>query len=83
MRPIAYSRSAIKSLRRMPSNEAMRIRAKIIQYAQEPSSLGNNVKALKGSSYVRLRVGDWRVIMDDNNNVLAVIAVGARGGIYG
>ena len=30
-----------------------------------------------------LRVGDWRVIMDEDGVVLAVLEIGPRGGIYG
>lgn len=82
MRAITYSKSVLKILRRLPANEATRIRAKVSQYAQDPSSLGNNVKSLKGSPYIRLRIGDWRVIMDDRGHVLAIIALGVRGNIY-
>ena len=82
MKAIAYSRAAIKTLRRIPANEAERIRLKIELYATDPASLANNVKALVGSPYVRLRVGDWRVIMDDRGNVLDVMKIGPRGGIY-
>ena len=82
MKAIAYSRAAIKTLRRIPANEAERIRLKIEQYAADPASLANNVKALVGSPYIRLRVGDWRVLMDDRGNVLDVMKIGPRGGIY-
>lgn len=66
----------------MPANAAKRIRAKIDQYAQEPDSLANNVTALKGSSFVRLRVGDWRVIIDADTLTVLVIDIGPRGAIY-
>ncbi len=82
MKKIAYSKSSIKVLRRLPANEAKRIVSKIEQYAREPGSLANNVKALAGSSYIRLRVGDWRVIMDDKGNILDNVNIGPRGGIY-
>lgn len=82
MREVSYSRSAVKVLRRMPANEAARIRTKIEQYAADPASLANNVKALVGSAYIRLRVGDWRVIMDDRHRVLQVVQIGPRGGVY-
>ena len=67
----------------MPANESRRVRAKIREYADNPASQANNVTSLKGRSGIRLRVGDWRVIMDDDGNVLAVLDVGPRGGIYG
>ena len=83
MKKIAYSKSSLKVLRRLPRNEAERITSKIEQYAKEPKSLANNVKSLVGSPYIRLRVGDWRIVMDDQGNVLEVIKIGARGEIYG
>lgn len=82
MRPISYTRGALKALRRMPADMAQRIIAKIEQYAEEPDSLSNNVKALKGREGIRLRVGDWRVIMNDEGVVLAVLEIGPRGSVY-
>lgn len=79
---ITYSKSDLKALRRIPVNDARRIRYKIEQYASSSASLANNVKALAGSPYIRLRVGDWRIIMDENDLVLEVLKIGARGGIY-
>lgn len=81
MKRIAYTRSAAKALRRMPTNTAKLIVAKVEQYAADPASLANNVKSLSGRDGIRLRVGDWRVIMDDGV-VLAVLEIGPRGGIY-
>ena len=81
MRPISYTRSAIKALNRMPVNWSKRIRVKIEQYATDPASLDNNVTELKGRSGVRLRVGDWRIIMEDGE-VLAVFEIAPRGGVY-
>jgi mRNA interferase RelE/StbE len=69
-------------LRRIPANTAKLIRSKIEAHARDPASQANNVKSLKGRSGVRLRVGDWRVIMDDQGNVLAVLDIGPRCGIY-
>jgi mRNA interferase RelE/StbE len=39
------------------------------------------VTVLRGRSGIRLRAGDWRVIMEDDE-VLEVVQVGPRGGIY-
>lgn len=66
----------------MPANLSQRIIGKIEQYAADPASQANNVKALAGSSYLRLRVGNWRVIRDDQGNILAVLEIGSRGDIY-
>jgi mRNA interferase RelE/StbE len=66
----------------MPADTAQRIIAKIEQYAQEPETQANNVTALKGQEGIRLRVGDWRVIMNDDGVVLAVLEIGPRGSVY-
>lgn len=81
VKPISYTRTALKALRRMPAPTAALIRAKVGLYAEDPAALANNVKALKGSDAIRLRVGDWRVIMEDGV-VLNVLDVGPRGRIY-
>jgi mRNA interferase RelE/StbE len=65
VKEIAYAKTALRTLRKMPANASCRLVAKIEQYAADPGSLANMVKALTGSPYIRLRVGDWRVIMDD------------------
>lgn len=83
MRAITFTKDAIRTLQRMPVNTAKLIRSKIEQYASDPASLANNVKTLKGrEGIIRLRVGDWRVIMDDDGNVLAVLKIAPRGGAY-
>lgn len=73
----------MKVLRRMPANVSILIRSKIDQYATDPASLSNTVVKLQGREGYRLRVGDWRVIFDDDGRVLAVLAIGPRGRICG
>jgi mRNA interferase RelE/StbE len=82
MKSISYSTVAIRALRRIPRNVADLIRSKIEAYAEDPASQANNVKVLKGREGIRLRVGDWRVIMDDQGNVLAILDIGPRGSVY-
>lgn len=79
MKVVAYSKSAVKTLRKIPANDAKRIVAKIEQYASAPESLANNITELVGS---RLRIGNWRVIMDDQGTVLDVLKIGPRGSVY-
>ena len=83
MKPVTYTRAALKTLRKMPADVAERIIGKIEQYAADPASQATNVTALKGREGIRLRVGDWRVIMNDDGVVLAVLDIGPRGSIYG
>ena len=44
----------------------------------------SNVKALKGSDDLRLRVGRYRVVyrLENQELIVVVVDVGARGGIY-
>jgi len=81
MKKIAYSKQAIKTLSKLPVNESSRIRSKLRQYADDPASQANNVRKLQGQSACRLRVGDWRVIFDEDDVVIEVIKVGARGDV--
>lgn len=81
MKQITYRRAARKALTRMPKTTAQRIISKIEAYAKDPRSQANNVKTLQGRDGVRLRVGDYRVLMLDGE-VLDIIDIGARGSIY-
>ena len=83
MTKIAYSNEALKSLRRVPRNDAQRIRDKIEQYAEDPASQANNVKKLRGRDGLRLRIGDWRVIFDEDEDDIRVLVIGPRGSVYG
>ncbi|MFN3546975.1 MAG: type II toxin-antitoxin system RelE family toxin [Mesorhizobium sp.] len=83
MKRITFSRESLRTLSRMPANTARLIRSKIDQYAADPGSLANNVKALKGTDDVlRLRVGDWRVIFSESGDVIAIIRIASRGSAY-
>ena len=81
MKRVTYQRAVLKALRRMPVSTAERIVEKINAYATDPASLANNVKALKGRDAIRLRVGDWRVLMIDGE-VIDVIKIAPRGSVY-
>jgi mRNA interferase RelE/StbE len=81
MKQVVIQPAARKVLRRMPTNTARRILDKINAYASDPRSQANNVTILVGREGIRLRVGDWRVIIHDGE-VLDVLQVGPRGGIY-
>lgn len=83
MKKIAYSKAALKTLVRMPANTARLIRSKIEQYAADPASLANTVITLKGMEGAkRLRVGDWRVVFSETGDVIAIIRIAPRGGVY-
>lgn len=82
MKDVVYSKTAQKALMRRPRNRAIRVRDKINAYVSNPASQANNVKALRGTDgMLRLRVGDWRVVMRDGV-VLEILDVKARGSAY-
>lgn len=83
MKAVAYSKDAIKALRRMPANVFKTIAGKIRQLAENPADLANNIKALKGEAGVfRLRVGDWRVLYSEDDDTLVIIDIAPRGSAY-
>jgi mRNA interferase RelE/StbE len=82
MKQVVFHAPALRTLARMPRNEADRIRRKIYQYAADPAAQKANVKKLQGRAGFRLRVGNWRVIFDENGDVLDVLEVDSRGSIY-
>jgi mRNA interferase RelE/StbE len=81
MYTVVYTKEAVRSLRRLPRNIAELIRSKITEIAADPYTTHNNVTKLVGRPGYRLRVGDWRVIYELQNQqvVLLVIKVGPRG----
>ncbi|MCX5495363.1 type II toxin-antitoxin system RelE/ParE family toxin [Kaistia dalseonensis] len=83
MKQIAFSKDALRTLRKIPANVAKTIRAKIDLYAANPAALANNVTELKGEAGIqRLRVGDWRVIFSEDGSVIAIIRIAPRGEAY-
>lgn len=82
MKEIAYSRAAVRTLARMPPNLASRIRDKIRAYADDPASQAANVTRLRGPGrFLRLRVGDWRVVMQEAESI-EVLHIATRGHAY-
>lgn len=79
MKKLAFSKAALKALRRMPAEDARRIRERLDAYAAGDP---RGAKRLRGRPELRLRVGDWRVLFSDDGLVVAVLRVGARGDVY-
>lgn len=77
-----YTSTALKQLKALPRDAAKRIMAKIAQYAGDPDNQANNVTRLKGSVFLRLRVGDYRVVFDKSGIILTVIKIGHRRDVY-
>lgn len=82
MKTIVYSKRAVSFLKKLVKTDAQRIRDKIKQYAQNPEEMANQVKKLQGVPFYRLRVGDYRVIFNEDGIILNIINIGNRGDIY-
>jgi mRNA interferase RelE/StbE len=83
VKKIAYSNQMRKTLIRMAADDARRIQGKFEQYAEDPVSLSNNVKKLKGRDGLRLRIGDWRVIFREDRETIDVLIIGPCRSVYG
>lgn len=81
MKRVRYTADALRSLKRH-GNVANRIMRSVREYADGTGARANNVKALQGSSALRLRVGDYRVIFDETDTEIIVTGLGPRGSIY-
>ena len=78
---IIWSDSAAGQLKKLDRTVARRIFDKVGQLRENPHRL---VRKLANSPYYRLRVGDYRVILDIQENVLRILVlkVGHRKSIY-
>jgi mRNA interferase RelE/StbE len=80
---IEFTKGALKQLKKLPTDIKERIDSKILELADEPRPSG--VKKLEGNdSLYRIRVNDYRVIYQIQDDVLLVTVVkaGHRREIY-
>ncbi|MBN1992119.1 MAG: type II toxin-antitoxin system RelE/ParE family toxin [Anaerolineae bacterium] len=84
MYEVFFTKQADRALRKMSRKTARLIREKLDQLAQDPYARNPNVTRLQGRPGYRLRVGDWRVIyeLEDDRLVIMVLKVASRGGVY-
>ncbi|WP_246797465.1 type II toxin-antitoxin system RelE family toxin [Burkholderia perseverans] len=84
MYSIEFTKQAAQALKAMPRDVATRIRSKIDALAADPYASNPNAKKLTGVAGYRLRVGDWRVLyeIEDDRIVIVVLAIKPRGGAY-
>lgn len=81
---VVTTKSFDKALARLLLNWQKRIVAKVKEVAVDPYAPNNNLTKLQGRDGYRLRVGDWRVIyeLQDERLVMLVLDMGPRGDIY-
>jgi mRNA interferase RelE/StbE len=81
---ILFTKSVGKALRKMPQDIAQRIRERLERIAEDPYAQQPNVTRLQNRPGYRLRVGDWRVIceVEQEELVILVLRIGRRGEAY-
>ena len=77
---IIWDKKAIDLLNKLEVMISRRIVLKVKELQENPFS--KDIKRLKGETYFRLRVGDYRVIFDIIRDTIIVLNVGHRKNIY-
>jgi len=79
---IIWSGSAAKELKKIDETVAKRIFKKVSELSENPYH--SDVTKIIGDPYFRLRVGDYRVIFDIQNDMLRILIlkVGHRKKVY-
>jgi mRNA interferase RelE/StbE len=81
---VIYTQRARKALVKVPKSVRLRIRERLERIAADPYARYSSVTRLRNRPSYRLRVGDWRVIyeVEDDQLVVLVLRIGSRGEIY-
>ena len=81
MYDLIYTEKVKKQLKSLDKNLSFRIVESLERCKVRPHSY---VKKLQGNPYFRLRVGDYRIILDikDNELIILVLELGHRKHIY-
>ena len=86
MYQVKFLKKAVNELKAIDPIWQNRIKEKIVQLAENPSQLKNRIKPLKGkySKFLRLRVGNHRIIFQrkENELIILIIRVAHRNEIY-
>jgi len=79
---VIFTKSVKKDFRKIPKLEVSKILNEIEELAKNPRS--SKTKKLKGEKLYRLRLGNYRVIYDiqDNLMLIFVVKLGHRSDIY-
>ena len=81
---IVIRKQAKKMLQKLDRTRRNQIAEKIELLGDNPNNPNLDIKPLQGTLYFRLRVGQWRVIYDrdDNIKIIAVEKIKPRGDAY-
>lgn len=79
MKEVVVSQRADRALQSMQLKRRLAILEKVKAYARGERV---DIKKMKGLELWRIRVGNDRVIIDDQGRIVLVVAAGPRGSIY-
>ena len=81
---LLIKKQAKKALQNIPQPDRNRIAEKIVLLGKNPDNSSLDIKKLQGEPYFRLRVGQWRIIFDRDNEVkiISIEKIKPRGGVY-
>lgn len=81
---IIYKRRATKAMRKLPAGDVKNIMEKMEILAKDPYAAENNIKKLRNRDGFRLRVGNYRVIynLEDEVLIIEVLEIGHRKEVY-
>lgn len=81
---ILYKKAAVKALRKLPPRQRRQFEEAFHLLAPDPERRDLDVTGLTNRPGHRLRIGSWRAIYEvkDDEFVIRVLNVGARGDIY-
>ena len=84
MYEIRIRKQAQKKLQSLPKKARVRVVEKISRLGVNPDDDTLDVKKLTGEPHYRLRVGDWRIIFDrdDEVKIIAIEKIKSRGDVY-
>lgn len=81
---IIIKKQVRKKLQSLSRKGRIRIAEHIELLGYNPKNPTLDVKKLRGQSFYRLRIGDWRIIFDrqDLIKIIAIEKLESRGGVY-
>ncbi len=81
---VFIKKQARKALQKLGRSHRNQIAEKIKLLGENPNNPSLDIKPLQGSDYYRLRVGQWRIIFDkdDDVKIIAIEKIKPRGDAY-
>lgn len=81
---VIIHKQAQKKLKSLAASTRAKIAGQIQMLGLDPGDQRLDIKKMKGKQGYRLRIGQWRVLFDrdDEVKIIAVERIGARGDVY-